>query len=107
LLGELGDFDKSRKVGGVEFVGLWQENRIDSAIAQKAEVAFEILWVDRQILLRAKLKRVDEDADDGALGGFAAVVDQAEMSRVQKTHCGYQAQLQVAAPPGIGSDLHF
>ena len=62
---------------------------VNSPARQQVEVALHVAWIDGVVFFRPELQRVDEDADDRAVRGFEAVIDQAEVSLVQKTHRRY------------------
>ena len=104
--GEFLYLDEGRKIRRVEFDGLGVEDRINAALIEQIQVALHIAGIDCQVFPGAELQRVDEDANDGAVAMGQAVVDQAEMSLVQKSHRRHQADAQALAAPGLGLGLH-
>ena len=53
-------------------------------------VALEVAGVAGQILGGTELKRIDEEAQDHAVGPAAALIHQGEVALVQRTHRGDQ-----------------
>jgi len=72
---------------------------IDPFPFQESGIPVEIPGIGPEILLRAELDRVDEDADDGDVRPHPALPDEAQMPLVKKPHGRDQSDLR---PAGAG-----
>src|SRR5262245_9142895 len=87
--------DISRETRRINIGRGWQKNQVAASRGQGLQISFERPGIGRKILVRAKLRWVDENRGDDDIGSLAGNANEAEMALVQCPHCGHDAD----APP--------
>jgi len=70
-------------------------------------VARQVTRIAGEILVRAELQRIDEDAHGHALGELAGAVHEAQMALVQVAHGGNEADGMTARALGTRPRAHL
>ena len=84
-------FEVLHDPGRIHILHSGQENGVDSAdLFQLAYILLYRPGVGREVLMGRKLGRVDEDRYDRLVVRFFRVVNEAEVSGMQRSHCGYK-----------------
>ena len=76
------------------------EQRLHATLPAEGLIPRDIPRVGLEILVRAELRRVDEDAQDHTVGTPGRLIDQREVAIMQKAHGRHQAEAQAFAAPG-------
>ena len=97
---------------GVDLLHGRDEDDVDAFLLEQRQVSLLVTWVALQVLARAELGGVDEDADHHMVVQPAGGSHQREVAFVQVAHSGHEADsVGHGAPEGAhlphgGRDLH-
>ncbi len=91
MVGEAGDLDLGGEARRIDLRGRRCEDQIDAGQLQQRHIARLVAWIGAEILMRAELRRVDEDGGDDAGAGLPCHRRQGQMPAVQRTHGRHQA----------------
>ena len=82
------------------------EQAIHAPLGGEGPVAGQVARVVREVFFGAELQRVDEDAQDDAVGALLGAVDQAQVPFVQRAHGGHEAEAVAAGALGARPGAH-
>jgi hypothetical protein len=83
----------------VHFGRLGSEDEVDAAGFEGGEVAGEVARIGGQIFRRSELRRVDEDRHHHPVGPPGSLIDQRQMTGVERPHGRDQSDALPGAPP--------
>jgi len=106
-LGQVADVDASARVRRIQRRLVRHVNSVDSGFTQHREVRLDRPRVALEVLARAELQRVDEDADDDPRRVRASGRYQAHVPGVKRAHSRHQADRLAGHVPFAGKGPHL
>ena len=83
----------------VDRLDVGREDQVGGGLLEAPLVEFQRARIRIEILARAELRRVDEDADDDALGMLTSPLDERDVPGMQVAHGRYERNMLAVATP--------
>jgi len=99
--------DASHRLSRIHRGGFGNEHAVDAAALGQLLVAAQIARVLVEVFFGSELERIDEDAQDDAVGELLGAVHEAEMSLVQEAHRRDEPDLAAAGALSVGPSAHL
>ena len=107
LVLKVDDFDERLVSGRIDFGGIGKKKAVDSLLFEEGPVSVDTPGVFLEILRGPELGRIDEDADNRDVGSLPGFTDETQVSLVEETHGGDEADDPALALPRPGKTGHF
>ena len=105
-LGQTRHLNRCRKILGIDFLDFGRVSQMRAALVEPFQIARQIPGIGDEILGRAKLQRVDENAHHHAIRHLPRPPHKAEMPFVQISHRGHERDALPRLPHLIGCAVH-
>ena len=99
-VGDAGDRHGRELLAGIHLVLAGRVCDVAARLAQLGEVALLVAGIGGEILLRAELRRIDEDAGHRHVAAIERTLHQADMPLVQRAHGRHQPDGTTGRPEG-------
>jgi hypothetical protein len=96
-------FDAGRKAGRIHLIDGRAPDEIGIGLCEFRQISGFIARIARQIFMRRELRRIDENGDDRFVGVLLGVLNECEMSGMQRSHRRNQRNGLAGGPP-VGRD---